>query len=189
MRRYNWRKNICVFLLCLLSSLLAVPVCLHIPVRFSDPLLPPQPAPAHVPAGEPPGEGALPEATGPGRGPGRGFESRPLLPPHALGWDHSSLHRSPAEGLAAPRMPCVGRWEKNGRCRGGLMQKKNGGREVVGKMELPWWHFSYSTDAVTEDGQILVYFRKEGLRDFVPPSSWEAAVKRTHQEKQQELHQ
>ncbi|XP_062390501.1 germinal-center associated nuclear protein [Sardina pilchardus] len=44
-------------------------------------------------------------------------------------------------------------------------------------------------DAITADGQILVYFQREGLSHFAPPDSWGAAVKRTHQEKQQELHQ
>ncbi|XP_041925259.1 germinal-center associated nuclear protein [Alosa sapidissima] len=44
-------------------------------------------------------------------------------------------------------------------------------------------------DAITADGQILVYFHREGLSDFVPPASWGEALKRTHQEKQQELHE
>lgn len=49
--------------------------------------------------------------------------------------------------------------------------------------------FPLFTDAITADGQILVYFQKEGLSHFVPPASWEGAVKRTHQEKQRDLQQ
>ncbi|XP_036400726.1 germinal-center associated nuclear protein [Megalops cyprinoides] len=41
-------------------------------------------------------------------------------------------------------------------------------------------------DAVMEDGEILVYFQKERLKDFEPPPSWTEAVNRTHREKQQE---
>ncbi|TRZ03754.1 hypothetical protein DNTS_009746 [Danionella cerebrum] len=40
-------------------------------------------------------------------------------------------------------------------------------------------------DALTEDGQILVYFNKESLKNFQPPEIWIEAVKQTYQEKQQ----
>ncbi|KAI4878707.1 hypothetical protein NFI96_013487 [Prochilodus magdalenae] len=40
-------------------------------------------------------------------------------------------------------------------------------------------------DAFTDDGEILVYYYKKQLKDFKPPESWVAAVKRTHREKQQ----
>ncbi|KAJ8282584.1 hypothetical protein COCON_G00051030 [Conger conger] len=42
-----------------------------------------------------------------------------------------------------------------------------------------------SEDAITEDGEILVYFQKDRLTDFSPPSSWTAAVTQTHRDKQQ----
>ncbi|XP_035532563.1 germinal-center associated nuclear protein [Morone saxatilis] len=41
-------------------------------------------------------------------------------------------------------------------------------------------------DAVTEDGEILVYFPRESLKDFQPPEEWTQAIKQTHREKQQE---
>ncbi|XP_021434900.2 germinal-center associated nuclear protein isoform X2 [Oncorhynchus mykiss] len=41
-------------------------------------------------------------------------------------------------------------------------------------------------DAVTEDGEVLVYFPKEGLKGFQPPAEWTEAVSLTHREKQQE---
>lgn len=40
-------------------------------------------------------------------------------------------------------------------------------------------------DAFTDKGEILVYYYKEQLKDFLPPESWVAAVRRTHTEKQQ----
>lgn len=43
-----------------------------------------------------------------------------------------------------------------------------------------------SEDAITDDGQILVYFQKEGLSHFLPPASWAEAVKHTRQEKRQQ---
>lgn len=47
-----------------------------------------------------------------------------------------------------------------------------------------------STDAITDDGQILVYFQKEALSHYQPPAEWAEAVRHTHQEKrQQELQQ
>uniref|UniRef100_A0A8C4IA11 Germinal-center associated nuclear protein n=1 Tax=Dicentrarchus labrax TaxID=13489 RepID=A0A8C4IA11_DICLA len=39
-------------------------------------------------------------------------------------------------------------------------------------------------DAVTEDGEILVYFPTESLKDFQPPEEWTQAIKQTHREKQ-----
>ncbi|XP_030614652.1 germinal-center associated nuclear protein [Archocentrus centrarchus] len=41
-------------------------------------------------------------------------------------------------------------------------------------------------DAVTEDGEILVYFLTESLKGFQPPEAWTEAIKQTHREKQQE---
>ncbi|KAM9710737.1 germinal-center associated nuclear protein [Menidia menidia] len=41
-------------------------------------------------------------------------------------------------------------------------------------------------DAVTEDGEILVYFPAESLNGFEPPDEWTQAVRQTHREKQQE---
>ncbi|KAM7380864.1 hypothetical protein PAMP_004134 [Pampus punctatissimus] len=41
-------------------------------------------------------------------------------------------------------------------------------------------------DAVTEDGEILVYFPTESLKGFQPPEEWTEAVAQTHREKQQE---
>ncbi|KAL1267579.1 hypothetical protein QQF64_032942 [Cirrhinus molitorella] len=40
-------------------------------------------------------------------------------------------------------------------------------------------------DALTDDGEILVYFNKDSLKSFQSPDSWIEAVKRTYQEKQQ----
>lgn len=42
-----------------------------------------------------------------------------------------------------------------------------------------------AADAFTDNGEILVYYYKEQIKDFLPPESWVAAVKRTHTEKQQ----
>ncbi|XP_027138252.1 germinal-center associated nuclear protein isoform X2 [Larimichthys crocea] len=41
-------------------------------------------------------------------------------------------------------------------------------------------------DAVTEDGEILVYLPTESLKGFQPPEEWSQAIRRTHREKQQE---
>ncbi|MBN3314505.1 GANP protein, partial [Atractosteus spatula] len=41
-------------------------------------------------------------------------------------------------------------------------------------------------DAITDDGQILVYFVKEDLKKYEPPSSWLQALRKTHKDKQQE---
>nr|XP_006636742.1 PREDICTED: germinal-center associated nuclear protein [Lepisosteus oculatus] len=41
-------------------------------------------------------------------------------------------------------------------------------------------------DAITDDGEILVYFVKEDLKKYEPPSSWLWAVRKTHKDKQQE---
>lgn len=41
-------------------------------------------------------------------------------------------------------------------------------------------------DAVTEDGEILVYFTTESLNDFQPPEEWTQAIRQTHKEKQQD---
>ncbi|XP_044071482.1 germinal-center associated nuclear protein [Siniperca chuatsi] len=41
-------------------------------------------------------------------------------------------------------------------------------------------------DAVTEDGEILVYFPTEALKCFQPPEEWTQAIRQTHREKQQE---
>ncbi|CAN9497974.1 unnamed protein product [Ophioblennius macclurei] len=41
-------------------------------------------------------------------------------------------------------------------------------------------------DALTEDGEILVYFLTDILKDFQPPEEWIQAVNKTHREKQQE---
>ncbi|XP_023278966.1 LOW QUALITY PROTEIN: germinal-center associated nuclear protein [Seriola lalandi dorsalis] len=40
-------------------------------------------------------------------------------------------------------------------------------------------------DAVTEDGEILVYFPTESLKGFQPPEEWSQAIKQTHKEKHQ----
>lgn len=40
-------------------------------------------------------------------------------------------------------------------------------------------------DALTDDGEIFVYFNKDSLKSFLPPDSWIEAVKQTYQEKQQ----
>lgn len=40
------------------------------------------------------------------------------------------------------------------------------------------------TDALTDDGEIYVYFNKDSLKSFQPPDSWIEAVKQTYQEKQ-----
>uniref|UniRef100_A0A3B4YFS0 Germinal-center associated nuclear protein n=1 Tax=Seriola lalandi dorsalis TaxID=1841481 RepID=A0A3B4YFS0_SERLL len=39
--------------------------------------------------------------------------------------------------------------------------------------------------AVTEDGEILVYFPTESLKGFQPPEEWSQAIKQTHKEKHQ----
>uniref|UniRef100_A0A8C1G108 Germinal-center associated nuclear protein n=1 Tax=Cyprinus carpio TaxID=7962 RepID=A0A8C1G108_CYPCA len=41
-----------------------------------------------------------------------------------------------------------------------------------------------SKDALTDDGEILVYFNKDSLKCFQPPDSWIEAVKQTYQERQ-----
>lgn len=41
-------------------------------------------------------------------------------------------------------------------------------------------------DALTEDGDILVYFSAESLKDFQAPEEWTEAVRQTHEEKKQE---
>ncbi|XP_056145681.1 germinal-center associated nuclear protein [Lampris incognitus] len=41
-------------------------------------------------------------------------------------------------------------------------------------------------DAMTDDGEILVYFLTESLKGFQPPEEWLQAIKCTHKEKQQE---
>ncbi|KAM8856581.1 germinal-center associated nuclear protein [Spinachia spinachia] len=41
-------------------------------------------------------------------------------------------------------------------------------------------------DAVTEDGQILVYLPPESLKGFQPPEEWTQAIRQTHRQKQQE---
>ncbi|XP_058479087.1 germinal-center associated nuclear protein [Solea solea] len=41
-------------------------------------------------------------------------------------------------------------------------------------------------DAVTEDGEILVYFPTEALNAFQPPGEWTKATRRTHREKKQQ---
>lgn len=41
-------------------------------------------------------------------------------------------------------------------------------------------------DAVTEDGEILVYFHSEALSSFSAPDEWTEAVKQTHREKHQQ---
>ncbi|KAI1884892.1 hypothetical protein AGOR_G00214560 [Albula goreensis] len=46
-----------------------------------------------------------------------------------------------------------------------------------------------SEDAITEDGEILVYFQREKLKDFEPPSCWTEAVNQTHRDKQQQADQ
>lgn len=40
-------------------------------------------------------------------------------------------------------------------------------------------------DALTDDGEILVYFNKDSLKSFQPPDIWIEAVKQTYQEKRQ----
>ncbi|KAI5628091.1 germinal-center associated nuclear protein [Silurus asotus] len=50
------------------------------------------------------------------------------------------------------------------------------------------WNLAESpvvADAFTDKGEVLVYYYKEQLKDFVPPESWVAAERRTHTEKQQ----
>ncbi|XP_030643492.1 germinal-center associated nuclear protein [Chanos chanos] len=46
--------------------------------------------------------------------------------------------------------------------------------------------YPMADDALTDDGEILVYFHKDSLKRFQPPVSWIEAVKRTHQEKREE---
>lgn len=41
-------------------------------------------------------------------------------------------------------------------------------------------------DAVTEDGEILVYFLDDSLKGFQPPDEWMEAIRQTHKEKQLE---
>ncbi|XP_077599433.1 germinal-center associated nuclear protein [Stigmatopora nigra] len=41
-------------------------------------------------------------------------------------------------------------------------------------------------DAVTSDGEILVYYLSESLKGFEPPKEWNEAVRMTHREKQQD---
>lgn len=41
-------------------------------------------------------------------------------------------------------------------------------------------------DAVTEDGEILVYFLADTLKGFQPPDEWVEAIRETHKEKQQQ---
>ncbi|XP_065817978.1 germinal-center associated nuclear protein isoform X2 [Labrus bergylta] len=41
-------------------------------------------------------------------------------------------------------------------------------------------------DAVTEDGEILVYFPTESLNGFKPPEAWTQTLRQTHREKHQE---
>lgn len=41
-------------------------------------------------------------------------------------------------------------------------------------------------DAVTEDGEILVYFLDDSLKGFQPPEEWTDAIRQTHKEKQLE---
>ncbi|XP_073329353.1 germinal-center associated nuclear protein [Pagrus major] len=41
-------------------------------------------------------------------------------------------------------------------------------------------------DAVTEDGEILVYFPTESVKGFEPPEDWTQAIRQTHREKQQQ---
>lgn len=41
-------------------------------------------------------------------------------------------------------------------------------------------------DAMTDDGEILVYLPTESLKGFQPPEEWTQAIRRTHREKQQE---
>lgn len=40
-------------------------------------------------------------------------------------------------------------------------------------------------DALTDNGEILVYFNQESLEGFQTPDIWIEAVKQTYQEKQQ----
>ncbi|XP_042351006.1 germinal-center associated nuclear protein [Plectropomus leopardus] len=42
-------------------------------------------------------------------------------------------------------------------------------------------------DAVTDDGEILVYIPIDSLKGFQPPEEWTQAVRQTHREKQQEM--
>ncbi|XP_034430226.1 germinal-center associated nuclear protein isoform X2 [Hippoglossus hippoglossus] len=44
-------------------------------------------------------------------------------------------------------------------------------------------------DAVTEDGEILIYFLTESLKGFQPPEEWTQATRQTHREKQQRQQQ
>ncbi|XP_019955220.2 germinal-center associated nuclear protein [Paralichthys olivaceus] len=41
-------------------------------------------------------------------------------------------------------------------------------------------------DAVTEEGEILIYFLTESLKGFQPPEEWTQATRQTHREKQQQ---
>lgn len=43
-----------------------------------------------------------------------------------------------------------------------------------------------SSDVISDDGEIPVYFLSDGLRGFIPPPCWVDAVKQTHRDKQQE---
>ncbi|CAJ1078722.1 germinal-center associated nuclear protein isoform X1 [Xyrichtys novacula] len=77
------------------------------------------------------------------------------------------------------------------------------GHQTPGSINIPWddvlvicidhklkdWHFPrppVCEDAVTEHGEVLVYFQTESLNRFQPPEEWTQAVRRTHREKHQE---
>lgn len=44
----------------------------------------------------------------------------------------------------------------------------------------------FVADALTDNGDILVYFHAESLNAFKPPEEWTQVVRQTHKEKRQE---
>ncbi|XP_029315303.1 germinal-center associated nuclear protein [Cottoperca gobio] len=55
--------------------------------------------------------------------------------------------------------------------------------------KLKDWHIPgppVCEDAVTDDGEILVYLPAESLKGFKPPEEWTQVIRQTHREKQQE---
>ncbi|XP_074514474.1 germinal-center associated nuclear protein [Sebastes fasciatus] len=61
--------------------------------------------------------------------------------------------------------------------------------EICIDHKLKDWHIPGPPvweDAVTDDGEILVYLPTESLKGFQPPEEWTQATRQTHREKQQE---
>lgn len=49
-----------------------------------------------------------------------------------------------------------------------------------------WWWLLVVADALTYNGDILVYFHAESLNGFKPPEEWTQVVRQTHKEKRPE---